>query len=109
MAEAKAKRPQKRKQPVYEDRPIYRKPKFPIYQALYNLNAAFHSIAFEIERLDDYEAIPPDTLRLYTATAQELKSAMNHHILDVLLGREERDWYRYGKDRRTQEAILERS
>jgi len=75
----------------------FRQPKFPVYQALFNLNVAFQTIAFEIERLDDYEAIPLDTLSLYMHTAEELRSAINHRVTGILLEREERDWYRYGK------------
>ncbi|HEY6348507.1 MAG TPA: hypothetical protein VI636_03765 [Candidatus Angelobacter sp.] len=108
MAIAKAKRRPASKQhvPQYEDFPIYRKAKFPIYQSLFNLNAAFESIAFEIERLDDYEAVPLETLRLYRATAEELRSAMNHRVTGVLLGREEQDWYQYGKQRITTEQEI---
>lgn len=74
----------------------WRQSKFPVYQSLFNLNVAFEVIAYEIERLDDFEAIPLETLRLYRMTAEELRSAMNHRITGVLLDREEEDWYRYG-------------
>ena len=73
------------------------KPKFPIYQALYNLNVAFESLAQEIERLSESKTVTPETLRLYRVTAEELRSAINHRITEVLQGREEHDWYRYGK------------
>lgn len=102
MAVTKAKRRRNLKQhdtPTFEDFPIYKGPKFPVYQALFNLNLAFQSFAYEIERLDDHEAIPLETLRLYRATAEELRSAINHRITGVLLGREEEDWYQYGKKR----------
>jgi hypothetical protein len=80
-----------------KSRKPFAQPKFPIYQSLYNLNTAFQSIAQEIEVLDDYEAIPLDTLRLYRMTAEELRAAMNHCITDVLITREEKDWNHYGK------------
>jgi hypothetical protein len=95
MAEAKAKRPRRWKQP-----------KWPIYEALYRLNAAFQTIAAEIERIDDYEAIPLETLRLYRMTAEELRSAMNHHLTGILLTREEQDWHDYGKQKREIEEHL---
>jgi hypothetical protein len=78
---------------------VFRQPKLPVYESLYKLNQAFHTIAYEIERLDDYEAIPLDTLSLYMHTAEELRSAMNHRITGVLLEREERDWHKYGKEK----------
>src|SRR5579864_3573865 len=100
MATTKAKRRPASRQhiPQFEGFPVFRDKKFPVYQALYNLNVAFQVIAYEIERLDDYEAVPLDTLRLYRATAEELRSAMNHRVTGVLLGREERDWYLYGEE-----------
>lgn len=76
------------------------KPKFPLYQALYGLNAAFESLAQEIERLSESKTIRPDTLKLYRTTSEELRSAMNHRLTGILLGREERDWYFYGKEKR---------
>lgn len=85
--------------------PILKQPKFPVYDCLYKINLAFQSIAFEIERLDDYEAIPLGTLRLYRATAEELRAGMNNKIVSVLLYREDRDWGHYGKARL---AILEK-
>jgi hypothetical protein len=88
---------------------ILTQPKWPVYVALFNINAAFRTIAYEIERLDDYEAIPLETLRVYMAASEELRAAMNHRMLDVLQRREQRDWYHYGMSRREQEAILERS
>jgi hypothetical protein len=103
MATAKAKRRRNLKQqsiPPFEDFPVFNQQKFPVYQALFNLNVAFQSLAYEIERLDDNEAIPLETLRLYRTTAEELRSAMNHRITGILLGREERDWYHYGKEKR---------
>lgn len=102
MATAKAKRRRNLKQPdtpTFERFPVYNGKKFPVYQALFNLNLAFQSLAYEIERLDDHEAISLQTLRLYRATAEELRSAINHRITGVLLGREEEDWYQYGKQR----------
>ena len=89
MAEVKAKRPR-----------IFKQQKFPVYQALFNLNTAFQTIAFEIERLDDYEAIPLDTLRRYRTQAEELRAGINHKVTGLLLMREERDWYKYGKEAR---------
>ena len=100
MAANKPKRrrhPKQQNAPAFEDLPVYRKAKFPIYTALFNLNQAFQTIAFEIERIDDYEAIPLETLSVYMHIAEELRSAMNHHITGVLLDREEMDWYEYGK------------
>ena len=93
MAEVKAKRLR-----------VFKQQKYPIYQALYNLNTAFQTIAFEIERIDDYEAVPLDTLRLYRMTAEELRSAMNHRLTEVLNRREEKDWYRYGMEVRKQQG-----
>jgi hypothetical protein len=57
----------------------------------------FNPLRKKFEVLDDYEAIPLDTLRLYRMTAEELRAAMNHCIADVLISREERDWNHYGK------------
>ena len=56
--------------------PVWKQQKFLVYEALYKLNQAFQSLAFEIERLDDYEAVPLETLRLYRTTAEELRSAI---------------------------------
>ena len=95
MAEVKAKRHR-----------IFKQQKYPIYQALFNLNTAFQTIAFEIERLDDYEAVSLNTLRLYRAQAEELRAGINHRVTGVLLTREERDWYRYGKTRIAQDKYL---
>lgn len=97
MAVTKAKRRPASKQHLsqFEDFPIFKGKKFPIYRALYNLNLAFQVIAYEIERLD--ESVPLETLRLYRATSEELRSAINHRVTGVLLGREEHDWYQYGK------------
>lgn len=80
------------------------KPKFPIYQALYNLNVAFESLAQEIERLSESKTVTPETLKLYRATAEEMRAAINHRITGVLLTREEHDWYRYWKKVRKIEA-----
>jgi hypothetical protein len=85
--------------PKFKPMRVFRQPKWPVYEALYKLNAAFESIALEIERLDDYEAIPLETLRLYRATAEELRSAMNSRITEVLHARELKDWSKYGNAR----------
>ena len=85
---------------------VFKQQKYPLYQALYNLNTAFQTIAFEIERIDDYEAVPLDTLRRYRAQAEELRAGINHRVTGVLLAREERDWYTYGKERIAQEKRL---
>ena len=108
MAASKAKRQPNPRQhiPPVEGFPVFRDKKFPVYQALYNLNVAFQVIAYEIERLDDYEAVPLETLRLYRTTAEEMRSAINHRVTGVLLGREEQDWYQYGKDKREMEQKL---
>ncbi|HEY6251486.1 MAG TPA: hypothetical protein VI685_16125 [Candidatus Angelobacter sp.] len=79
---------------------VFKQPKFPVYQSLYNLNVAFQSIAQEIEQLKDVEVIPAAKLRLYTATAEDLRSAMNHYLMEVLLLREDKDWNRYGEELR---------
>lgn len=88
MAANKPKRPRSWKQQ-----------KFPIYTALYNLNVAFQMVAYEIERIGDYEVIPLETLRLYRMTAEELRSAMNHRLTGILLTREEQDRFHYGQQR----------
>ena len=95
MADVKAKR-----------RRNFSQPKFPVYQALHNINAAFQTLAYEIERLDDSEAIPLDTLRLYRTSAEELRSAMNHHITEALWIREEYDWAHYGRQKAAAEKRL---
>jgi hypothetical protein len=77
--------------------PILKQPKFPVYEALYKLNLAFQSLALEIEHLDDSEAIPLATLRLYRATAEDLRASINHTLTGVLHIREANDWYKYGK------------
>ena len=86
--------------------PVLKGNKFPVYEALYKINMAFQSIAFEIERLDDYEAISLDTLRLYRMTAEDLRSAMNHHITEALWIREEYDWAHYGRQKAAAEKRL---
>lgn len=88
--------------------PVLKQPKWPVYDCLHKINLAFQSIAFEIERLDDYEAIPLHTLRLYRMTMEELRAGMNHHITSVLHYREERDWGHYGKARLAILAKLKR-
>src|SRR5262249_46015334 len=83
MATAKAKCRRKSEvnlHPWFEDFPVFRQKKFPVYQSPFNLNVAFQTIAFEIERLDDYETVSLDTLPLYRMTAEELRLAMNHRI-----------------------------
>ncbi|HLJ28331.1 MAG TPA: hypothetical protein VKY85_16590 [Candidatus Angelobacter sp.] len=77
--------------------PIFEQPKQPVYDALLKLNLAFESIAFQIERLDDDEIVPLETLRLYRMQAETLRSGINHRVLGVLLLREERDWALFGK------------
>ena len=90
--------------------PVLKGNKFPVYEVLYKLNLAFQSLALEIERLDDSEAIPLDTLRLYRMTAEELRSAMNHRIAEVLRTREDKDWNHYGKElRKVQEKLKAQS
>src|SRR5438270_13770272 len=86
--------------------PVLKGNKFPVYEALYKINMAFQSIAFEIERLDDYEAISLDTLRLYRMTAEDLRSAMNHRIAEVLETREMKDWNHFSKQLRKVQAKL---
>ena len=81
-------------------------PKFPIYDSLYHLNLAFQVIAIELERLDDHEAIPLETIRLYNMQAGELRAGINHRLTDVLNTREERDWAHYGKARIAEEIRL---
>ena len=76
--------------------PVLKQPKFPVYEALYNLNAAFESIAASIERLDD-KAVPAQTVKLYHMQAETLRAGLNHMITGVLLGREDKDWGHFGK------------
>lgn len=71
-----------------------------IFQSLFNLNMAFQVIALEIEHLDDVEAIPLGMLRLYRMTAEELRSAINNRIANLIQTREMRDWIRYAKRKR---------
>ena len=81
-------------------------PKFPVYDSLRNLNLAFQVIAIELERLDDHQAIPLETIRLYNMRAGELRAGINHRLTDVLKSREERDWAHYGKQRIAEEQRL---
>lgn len=56
--------------------PSARQRKFRIYQALFNLNAAFESIGREIEVLDDCKAIPLETLWRCRVAAEELRAGL---------------------------------
>jgi hypothetical protein len=96
VAELKAKRPR-----------TFKQQKFPTYQALYHLNLAFQIIAQEIERLNEHKAVPPETLRLYRATAEELRSAMNHRLTEILRDREMKDCAHYGEEVRSLQEQLE--
>jgi len=78
--------------------PVLKQPKHAVYEALYNLNVAFESIAANIERLDD-KALKPETLKLYRTIAEDLRAAINSLITEALHGRELKDWYRYGKEK----------
>lgn len=82
------------------------KPKIVLYQALCNLNAAFESLAQEIEHLSESKTIQPQTLKLYRATAEELRAAINHRLTGILVIIEERDWYHHGKFRIAEETRL---
>ena len=86
--------------------PVLKQPKQPVYEALYKLNLAFESLAVEIERLDESEAIPFSTLKLYRTMAEELRSAINSRITEVLHTRELKDWGHFGKLKIQQEAKL---
>ena len=88
--------------------PVLKQPKFPVYKALYKLNEAFESLALEIECLDDSEAIPIETLRLYRTIAEELRATINHRLTGVLHMREAKDAYRFGELRRRQEKRKKR-
>ena len=98
MAVNKAKRPAKSKQPAL--------PKFPIYQALFNFNTAFQTIGNEIETLRASGLFPPETLKLYAMTGEELRSGINHKILQVMELRESRDWGHIGQQKLKQEKRL---
>jgi hypothetical protein len=78
--------------------PVSRQPKFAIYQSLYHLNLGCEMIAHAIQTLHAHKALSPETLQLHNAAMEELRSAMNHHLLKVLSMREERDWAAYGKE-----------
>ena len=98
MAVIKAKRPAKSKQPAI--------PKFTIYQALFNVNSAFQTIGSEIQTLRASGLFPPETLKLYEMTGEELRSGINHKILQVLELRESRDWGHFGQERLKQAKLL---
>ena len=83
--------------------PGFKQPKFPVYQALYQLNQAFETIHINLEILDDYEAFPLALLQQFGATAQELRAGINHCAIGRLDQRETYDWGKYGKRRRANE------
>jgi|SRR5579872_3100915 len=72
-------------------------PKWPIYDALHQINAAFQTIAAQLERLDEHEAVPAGKLYLYHAQAEELRAAINFRITNVLHVREQNDWFHFGQ------------
>ena len=98
MAVHKAKRPAIPKQLAL--------PKFTIYQALYNVNTAFQTIGNEIETLRASGLFPPEALNLYAITGEELRSGINHKILQIMELRESRDWGHFGEEKRRQEKRL---
>ena len=83
--------------------PGFKQPKFPVYQALYQLNQAFETIHINLEILDDYEAFPLALLQQFGATAQELRAGINHSVISRLDQREIFDWGMYGKRRMAHE------
>ena len=83
--------------------PGFKQPKFPVYQALYQLNQAFETIHINLEILDDYEVFPLVLLQQFGATAQELRAGINHSVVSRLDQREIFDWGMYGKRRMAHE------
>ena len=81
-------------------RRVPKQPKFKIYQCLLNLNSAFETIGREIEVLDDYQAAPIETLWRYRVRAEEIRAGLNHRLLEILTGRELREWTLFGKELR---------
>lgn len=90
MAEDKPNSPRVPKQP--------RQPKCKIYQSLFNLNSAFETIGREIEVLDDHHTVPIETLWVYRVRAEEMRAGLNHRLLEILAGRELREWTVCGKE-----------
>jgi hypothetical protein len=85
-----------------EDKPnplrLSKQPKLKIYQCLFNLNNAFEAIGREIEVLDDWKAVPIETLWRYRLRAEEIRAGLNHRLLGFLAGRELAEWTLYGKE-----------
>jgi hypothetical protein len=81
--------------------------KFRIYQALFNLNVAFESIGREIEALDDSETIPVETLWRCRMVAEELRAGLNYRLLEVLAGRELKEWTLFGKEIRARKKLVQ--
>jgi hypothetical protein len=71
-------------------------PKFSLYLSLSNLNVAFEVIAQEIKVMGDHAAISKQNVNLHRAIAEELRSAVNHHVAEALRTREQKDCARYG-------------
>lgn len=78
--------------------------KFKIYQCLFNLNVAFESIGREIEALDDYQAVPVETLWRF---AEELRAGLNHRILEALAERELKEWTLFGREIRARRRMAD--
>jgi len=87
----------------FKPTPGFRQPKFPLYQALYQINQAFETIHVNLEILDDYEVFPIALLQQFGAAAQELRAGINHSAVSRLDQREIFDWGKYGKRRRANE------
>ena len=83
----------------FKPTPGFRQPKFPVYQALYQLNQAFETIHINLEILDDYEVFPLALLQQFGATAGELRAGINHSVVSRLDQREIFDWGKYGRMR----------
>ena len=90
----------------FKPTPGFKQPKFPVYQALYQLNQAFETIHINLEILDDYEAFPLALLQQFGATAQELRAGINHSVISRLDQRELFDWGKYGRMRNEAEKKL---
>jgi hypothetical protein len=68
-----------------------------VYDLISRLNLAFGRVFRSLTALEKTAVFPPATIERLKVLSNELRADSNHHLLEIMLEIEQRDWAAYGQ------------
>jgi hypothetical protein len=74
--------------------------KLRVYETLHSLNQGFEQVLTDLVRLQEFPCFRREPLGHFQVLVEETRAWANFELLEVLHGREQDDWTRFGRLRR---------